>query len=170
MSARARWMRRLVLPAIAGVAALAAAGCGTTEKTGSVGDELTANGIQVTVSKVTTDVPVPANDVTGLSAPSPGSRLAGALAKVCSNHGGAIGSYDFGMHSTDGDGKLKFPESNLSPAFDTVRSDCGTGWVVFEIPAGAKPTSVSFGFQDTGSAEASDNNQVNARFTWNANP
>ena len=100
MLVRARWMRRLASIAAPLALAGALAGCGTTEKSGHVGDELTANGVQVTVQRVTTNVPVPANDITGLSAPSPGKSLAGVLAKVCSNHGGAIGSYDFGLDSS----------------------------------------------------------------------
>ncbi len=166
MLVRARRMRRraLVTAPVAAVAALA--GCGTTEKSGSIGDELTAKGIQVTVQRVSTKVPVPTDDFTGLSSPAAGKALTGVLAKVCSDHGGAIGPYDFGLDSSGGSGDLKFPEHNLSPAFDTVRTGCGTGWVVFEIPKDADPTKVTFGFQDTGSAQASDNNQVDAKFSW----
>ena len=65
-----------------------------------------------------TKVPVPANDITGLSTPAPGAKLVGILARVCSDHGGAIGAYDFGLESSEGDGRLKFPQRNYREAFD----------------------------------------------------
>jgi hypothetical protein len=156
------------LPVLAVVVAVAAlAGCGTTEKSGSVGDTLTAKGIEVTVERVDQSVPVPASDVTGLSSPSPGSKLVGVLAKACSNHGGAIGSFDFGLDPDSGSATQKYVEHNYPNAFDVVRTGCGSGWMVFEIPKAGSPQRVTFGFQDTGSALPSGGaNQVNAKFSW----
>jgi len=148
------------------LAALLVAGCGKTEKSGDVGDELTAKGVKVTVQKVDRSVPVPARDITGLSTPAPGMSLVGVRAKVCSDHGGAIGQYDFGIETSNGAGRLKFPAMNYPDGLDIVRTGCGDGWVVFEVPAGSRPEKVKFGFQDTGSRVPSQNNQVDARFTW----
>lgn len=132
-----------------------------------MGDTLTAKGIQVTVERVDRSVPVPQNDVTGTSQPSPGTKLVGVLAKVCSNHGGAIGSYDFGLDPDSGSATQKYVENNYSNGFDTVRSGCGSGWLVFEIPRSSAPDRVTFGFEDTGSAEPGGGaNQVDARFSW----
>jgi hypothetical protein len=109
---------------------------------------------------------VPANDITGLSRPSPGSKLVGVLVRVCSDHGGAIGPYDFGVDTGSGDdGRLKFPATNYAKTFDSLRADCGEGWVVFEIPAESSPDRVTFGFEDTGSAR-DEQNDVDARFSW----
>jgi hypothetical protein len=156
----------LVLCLIAALAA-AIAGCGTTERSGDVGDTLEAEGLEVTVDEVDTQVPVPKSDITGLSQPSPGTELVGVRVRVCSDHPGALGPYDFGVETTSGDdAKLKFPASNYPEAFEALRADCGDGWVVFEIPDGTDPERVTFAFQDTGSADSPQNTEVDARFSW----
>ena len=154
------------------VAALAAAvaGCGTTERSGDVGETLSAKGLEVTVEEVDTTVPVPANDITGLSQPRPGSKLVGALVLVCTDHGGAIGPYDFGVETTSGDhGALKFPQRNYERSFESLRDDCGDGWVVFEIPTDSEPEKVTFAFEDTGTADHPET-QVDAKFSWAVAP
>lgn len=159
-------VRALLICTLAwGAMAVAVAGCGTTEKSGDVGDTLTAKGIEATVETVTTKVPVPASDVTGLSQPSPGFKLVGARVRVCSDHGGAIGAYDFGLDTTSGDARLKYPERNYGDSFETLRDDCGAGWVVFEIPESAQPERVTFGFEDTGSSQQPQTS-VDAKFSW----
>jgi hypothetical protein len=145
---------------------VALAGCspdGTTDKSGAVGDELSAKGLRVTVQRVDASVPVPARDITGLSTPAPGKSLVGVRARVCSSHGGAIGSYSF---SVEPDGRLKFPAMNYSGAFESLRNGCGTGWIVFEVPRGTRPEKVRFSFTDTGSYRH-EQDRVKARFTWN---
>jgi hypothetical protein len=148
--------------------ALAIAGCGTTEHSGKVGDTLEANGIEVTVDEVDPSVAVPESDVTGLSQPAAGSKLVGVRVDVCSDHGGAIGPYDFGIEtSSGGEAKLKFPQRNYDKSFDSLRDDCGDGWVVFEIPAGDTAERVTFGFVDSGQAGAQGaGDEVDARFSW----
>lgn len=149
------------------LAAVLLAGCGTTEKSGSAGDTLTAKGLEVTVKQVDTKVPVPESDITGLSTPSAGMKLVGVEAEVCSDeHGGAIGSYSFSLSGTGGaEGELKFPSENYNTAFDTVRDGCGNGWIVFELPESSEPSQVRFGFEDTGNAYDESEN-VSAKFTW----
>jgi hypothetical protein len=160
--------KRTQAPALCVLALLAtgAAGCGKTEHSGDVGDKLSAKGLEVTVERLDTAVPVPARDITGLSQPAPGFALVGARVRVCSNHGGATGPYDFGVETTGGaHGRLKFPETNYPNSFDSLRSGCGGGWVVFEVPRGSAPQRVTFGFDDTGSARRPQT-QVSARFSW----
>jgi hypothetical protein len=150
----------------AGAIAFTAAGCGTTERSGDVGDTLTAKGLEATVEQVDTDVPVPASDVTGLSQPAPGSRLVGARVRVCSDHGGAIGAYAFGLDASSGDdARLKYPQRNYDDSFETVRDGCGDGWVVFEIPESDQPERVTFGFEDTGTSRQPQT-AVDAKFSW----
>lgn len=158
---------RDILPLLAacGALALAITGCGTTEKSGQVGDTLSAKGLQATLDEVDTHVPVPASDVTGLSQPAPGTKLVGARVKVCSDHGGAIGPFDFGLDSSSGDGTLKYPERNYDDSFETVRDDCGDGWVVFQIPESADPERVTFDFEDTGTSQHPET-EVHAKFSW----
>jgi hypothetical protein len=158
---------RATLPLLAacGALALAIAGCGTTEKSGQVGDTLSAKGLRATLDEVDTHVPVPASDVTGLSQPAPGTKLVGARVEVCSDHGGAIGPFDFGLDSSSGDGTLKYPERNYDDSFETVRDDCGDGWVVFQIPESADPERVTFDFEDTGSSQHPET-EVHAKFSW----
>ncbi len=161
MDARAPLVATSALIAIA----IGASGCGTTEKSGNVGDTLSAKGLEARVEQVDTNVPVPKSDVTGLSQPAPGSKLVGARVKVCSDHGGAVGPYDFGLDSSSGDATLKYPEQNYDDSFETVRDGCGDGWVVFEIPQSSKPDTVTFGFEDTGTSQHPET-QVDARFSW----
>ena len=144
----------------------AAAGCGTSKESGHVGDTLEAKGLRVTVDAVDTSVPVPKADVTGLSLPSPGSSLVGVRTRVCNDHGGAIGGFDFGLETSDGeDGLPKHPQRNYPKSLETVRDGCGGGWVVFEVPRGSRPERISFAFEDTGTAMDQSEN-VDARFSW----
>jgi hypothetical protein len=158
-------VRRVLACAAPAALAAALAGCGTTEKEGSVGDELSANGLKVTVDRVDRSPPRPRKDITGLSLPAPGKRLVGVHARACSDHGGALGPYDFGIESSEGDGRLKYPAKNYRDAFESIRDDCGEGWIVFEIPADAKPRRVKFGFEDTGST-MNEEDRVDAEFSW----
>jgi hypothetical protein len=120
----------------------------------------------VTLKRVDRSVPEPESDITGLSVPAPGTRLFGARVRVCSDHGGAIGQYSFGVEvSGDEKGRLKFPSHNYSKPFDTVRDGCGGGWIVFEIPKDSQAERVTFGFEDTG-AVRKEQNRVDARFSW----
>jgi hypothetical protein len=154
------------LLAFALAAAAIGAGCGTTEEAGKVGDTLSAKGLEVTVKDVDTSVPVNEGDITGLSQPSAESEFVGTRVKVCSDHGGAIGPYDFGVETTDGEqGTLKFPQRNYAKGFESRREGCGGGWVVFEIPSGSKPETVKFGFEDTGTAREYQD-IVDAEFSW----
>src|SRR5262249_59479060 len=121
---------------------------------------------RATVSQSDVAAPVGRKDIAGRARPSRGSRLVGAPASVCSNHGGASGPFDFGIETTKGKpGRLKFPQHNYARGFDIVRNGCGSGWVVFEIPRGAKPGAVTFGFEDTGTSQHPET-QVDASFTW----
>jgi hypothetical protein len=155
----------ICIPALIAIA-IGAAGCGSTEKSGQVGDTLSAKGLQATVEQVDTSVPVPESDVTGLSQPAQGSKLVGAQVRVCSDHGGAIGPYDFGLATGSGDDTTqKYPEQNYDDSFEIVRDGCGDGWVVFEIPQASSPDRVTFGFEDTGTSQHPET-QVNAKFSW----
>jgi hypothetical protein len=156
------------VPALA-VGALALAGCagiGVTEKSGSLGDELTARGLQVTVKKLDRHVPVPDEDLSGLSSPRSGYKLAGARVRVCSDHGGAIGTYDFGVETSRGEGRVKFPALNYDDRFESLRDGCDSGWLVLEIPRESRLEKITFRFEDTGSARPGSNDQVDARFSW----
>ena len=66
---------RYGLVAIGGALALALAllaGCGTTTKSGVVGDMLSGGGVNATLARVDRHPVVPRDDVSGLSTPAPG--------------------------------------------------------------------------------------------------
>lgn len=160
-------MHRALLPAATALALLATTGCGSTvEKSGAVGDKLTAKNISVTVEQVDTKVPVPKRDITGLATPAAGYRLLAVKATVCNGRGAAIGQYDFQLKATDGTPRLKFPAHNYSERLGTVRDSCGSGWIVFEVPTGATPTAVTFGFDNT-TPVRQGGQDLHARLTWN---
>ena len=162
-------MRCVRLAPALSIVVLTLAGCagiGVTERSGSVGDELTAKGLQVTVRKLDRHVPVPESDLSGLSSPRAGSKLIGARVRVCSNHGGAIGTYDFGVETSAGEGRVKFPALNYDDRFESLRDGCDSGWVVIEIPRESRLEKITFRFEDTGSNQPSSNDQVDARFSW----
>ena len=157
-----------LVPASAALAVVlgGCAGIGVTEKSGSVGDELTAKGLKVTVRKLDPRVTVPESDLSGLSSPRPGHKLVGARVRVCSDHGAAIGTYDFGVETTAGEGRVKFPALNYDDRFESLRDGCESGWLVLEIPRESRVAKITFRFEDTGSAQPGDNSDVDARFSW----
>jgi hypothetical protein len=147
------------------LAAGVVAGCGKTERSGSVGETLSAKGLKVTVYEVDTTVPRPVRDVTGLSRPAPGFELVGVRVRVCNEHDGATGPYHFGIETSGDEGRLNFPTTNYPDALETLRRGCGDGWMVFEVPRGARPEQVTYGFEDTG-AVRQEYERVDARFKW----
>src|SRR5512142_2393765 len=96
--------------AVALLAAAVVAGCGTTTKSGQIGETLSGGGVRVTLERVDVHPPVPRHDVTGLATPAAGNRLIGARVRVCSKVCPAIGTWDFAL-SLDGGGsaQIKFP-------------------------------------------------------------
>jgi hypothetical protein len=153
---------------IACLATLAVGGCiagGETKRTGAVGDKLAAERVEVTVERIDRRTPVPRKDITGLSLPAEGYELVGVLVNVCSGYGAAIGQFDFELETTAGDGRPKYTAKNYDRSFDTIRDECGRGWIVYEIPRESRPTRVRFAFDESGtSRDQSDN--VRARFEW----
>jgi len=143
-------------------------GCGTDERSGAVGDTFSVDHLSVTVDKVDADPPVPAHDVTGLSQPRPGTRLFGAHVRVCPSDTGAVNPTSFGLDVAGGSATLKYPERNYDHGYDAVRSGCGRGWVVFEVPSGADVRRVTFRFVNTGSSSYNRDGQdeVSVRFAW----
>jgi hypothetical protein len=153
---------------IACIAAVTLGGCiagGETKRTGSVGDELTADELEVTVQRVDRRTPVPDRDITGLSLPGDGMKLVGVLVKVCSGYGAAIGQFNFELESTAGEGRPKYTANNYRRSFETVRDECGSGWIVYEIPRDSRPTKVRFAFDDSGPVRTGGDN-IEARFEW----
>jgi hypothetical protein len=145
------------------------AGCGTTTKSGHVGDTFSGGGLKVTVERVELRPPAPGDDVTGLSSPAPGNRLIAARVRVCNKYDFAVGTYDFGL-SLDGggEGTVKFPQMNYADGFDHVRTGCARGWIVFELPSSRKPSKIHFAYDDTGSggSNMSGRPESHERFSW----
>ena len=110
-----------------------------TSKSGSVGDRLTADDLEVTVARIDRETPVPRKDITGLSVPREGNRLVGVLVKVCSDHGSAIGPWHFALETREGDGRPKYTANNYRRSFESMREGCEDGWIVYEIPRAASP-------------------------------
>lgn len=149
-------------------AAVALGGCifgGKVEKSGSVGDRLTAEDLEVTVQRVDRRPPVPRKDITGLSLPAEGHRLVGILVKVCTDHGSAIGNFSFALDASAGEARPKYVANNYRRRFTTVRNGCKSGWIAYEIPEESRPTKVRFSFSDTAQVRTGDDN-LEARFEW----
>lgn len=162
---------RPLLVLLAVVAANTAAGCGTTERTGAVGDELTAKATRVTLLAVDRRPPQ-RRDVTGLGAAAPGFRLVGAHVRACTDRDQAVGVWQFGVRLAGGasGARIKYPQTIYADGFDHVRSGCDDGWVVFEVPDGATPSAITFGHDDTGTSGPyrgmGGMPAIHARFTW----
>jgi hypothetical protein len=145
------------------------AGGGTTTKSGQVGATFSGGGLKVTVERVDRRPPVPGDDVTGLSSPAPGNRLIAARVRVCNKYDFAVGTYDFGLTlDGGGDGAVKFPQMNYPDGFDSVRTGCARGWIVFELPISRKPAKIRFAYDDTGSggSNVSGRPESHERFSW----
>jgi hypothetical protein len=161
-------MKRAISILTAAAAVAVIAGCGTTTRSGQVGDTFSGGGLRVTVERVDLRPPIPAEDITGLSTPRPGDRLIAARVRVCNEYGFAIGTYDFGLSlNGGGDGLVKFPQMNYADGFDSVRSGCTRGWIVFELPLRGQPLKIRFAYDDSGSPKAGGNRQEShERFSW----
>jgi hypothetical protein len=144
-------------------------GCGTTTKSGHVGDTFSGGGITVTVERVDRHPQIPSDDLSGLSTPQPGNRLLGARVRVCNKYGFAVGTFDFGL-SLDGggDGLIKFPQMNYPDGFGDVRKGCSTGWLVFELPISKRAARIRFAYDDTGSSSSNTSGRPESheRFSW----
>jgi hypothetical protein len=140
-------------------------GISSTKKHGKVGDTLTDGAVRVTLLRVAPRVRPPSDDITGLSTPGPGMRFFGAKVKAC-GEGQAIGTFAFRL-ARDGGGDVepKFPEHVIPGGFDSVRTGCARGWLVFELPRDSQATQLKFKYDDTGSARP-DGKEKHARFTW----
>jgi hypothetical protein len=155
--------------AISCAAALVLAGCGTTTRSGHIGETFSGGGLRVTVERVDQHPPVPAGDVTGLSSPAPGDRLLGARVHICSKQGAAIGTYDFALALDGGGaGRVKFPQENYANAFESLRTGCARGWIVFELPRASRVSTITFAFDDTGTSNANGSGRPESheRFSW----
>jgi hypothetical protein len=148
------------------------AGCGTTTKTGRLGETLADGGIQVVVDRLDPTPPIPRHDITGLSTPARGNHLLGVDVRVCSKTGAAIGPYDFAVDvSGSGRAQLKFPQRIYSESFETIRATCARGWIVFESPSGSTAQRIRFRFDDTGQSGQGGGSQggrpeSHQRFSW----
>jgi hypothetical protein len=161
-------MKRTILILTAAAVVAVSAGCGTTTRSGQVGDTFSGGGLRVTVERVDLHPPIPADDITGLSRPRPGDRLIAARVRVCNEYGFAVGNYDFGMSlNGGGDGLVKYAQTNYADGFDDVENGCARGWIVFELPLGRKPSKLHFAYDDSGSPKAGGNRQEShERFSW----
>ena len=114
---------------------------------------------------------MPRDDLSGLSSPAPGDKLLGALVRVCSYVGPAIGTWDFSL-ALDGGGhaQVKFPSMNYARTFDDLRIGCVRGWIVFEYAVGGRPSERRFAFDDTGDSSSLSNGghrqETHERFSW----
>ena len=148
-------------------AALAFAGCGG-HRSGKVGETFSVHGARVAVVRVNPNA-TPRHDVTGFGAPLPGNHLIGVKVLVCNPGGYAIGQYDFKLDLDDGShATQKFPQQVYENGFETARSGCDDGWVVFEAPRGRSPKTVKFDYDNSGSGSynASYQRPVHAHFRW----
>ena len=151
----------------------ACAGLTTTSRSGSVGDTLSVGGLHVTVSRVDRKVPRHrGTDYSGLGTPSAGARFVGVRVRVCNDRDQAIGPYDFALKLDGGDkARLRFPQTAYGDGFESQRSGCGSGWIVFEAPTRSRPDTVTFKYDDTGSSRPGQNHtEKHARFRWDASP
>jgi hypothetical protein len=158
---------RSTIPLLGAVALIA--GCGTTTKSGHVGDTFSGGGLRVTVLRVDQHPEIPSDDISGLSTPAPGDRLIGARVRVCNKYDFAVGTYDFAV-SLDGggDAAVKFPQMNYPDGFDDVRTGCAAGWIVFELPRSRTPSKIRFTYDDTGSggSHVSGRPESHEHFSW----
>ncbi|MFL5824546.1 MAG: hypothetical protein ACJ764_14015 [Solirubrobacteraceae bacterium] len=161
-------MKRVVPAAIAVSAALLAA-CGTTTMTAGIGATLGTGSLRVTVDRFDPHPPMPPSDVTGLSRPAPGNRLVAGHVHLCTNIGPAIGTWDFSVAlSGGGRGTPNNVATNYPQRFDSLRTGCSVGWIVFQVPQESRPTSIDFAFDDTGDSAGAHptRGETHVRFSW----
>ena len=131
------------------IAALLLGGCGATERHGRVGDALKGDHLQAKLLAWVPTVPdrLLRDDVTGLNQPARGMRFAAVDVALCNDTGAAAMAWQFELRMDDGaKAHPHQPTSVYDDTLDTVREGCERGWVVFQIPAGARPTTLHYEF------------------------
>jgi hypothetical protein len=153
------------------IAVLVLAGCGTTERHGKVGDALKNRHLQAKLLDFVPTVPERrlGHDVTGLNAPAHGMRFAAADVAVCNDTGAAAIPWRFELRLAGGASvHPKQPTFVYDDALDVVRDGCDSGWVVWEVPSGAKAKSLYYEFDWTHrtSSTSSSTTGEHDRFHW----
>ncbi len=131
------------------IAALVLAGCGTTSIRGEVGDALKGEHLQAKLLAWVPTVPERRlrDDVTGLNTPRRGMRFAAVDVALCNDTGAAAMAWQFELRMDDGaKARPHQPTSVYENTLETVRDGCERGWVVFQIPTGARPTALQYEF------------------------
>lgn len=146
-------------------AALALAACGSTERSGAIGDTLEGRQVQVKLLRFKRRVKE-RRDVTGLGAAGRGMRLVAADVGLCNRSGQAVVAYHFTLEHTGGTAHPRYPQSALSHGFESVRDGCEHGWIVFAIPGDAEAQRLRYRFDDTGTARPGDRREEHDRFDW----
>lgn len=133
------------------VLALALSACGTTEREGKVGDTLDGRDVAATLLEFRPEV---------------GRRLAAVRVSLCSENEQAIGAFAFVLEYDGGKAQPVRPQPVFDDEFEVVRDRCERGWIVYAVPRGAKPTALTFAFDDTGSNQPGDHRENHLRFRW----
>ena len=134
------------------------AGCGTEEKKGEVGDELEAGSVRAKVTEFSSRVPG--------SRPAQDRQRFGALAQVCKDSEQSINAFAFSLSLENGEAERVYPQRSYPSGFNSLRDGCEDGWLVYDAPAGSKPTAVKFEYEDTGQGGPGGDDGEHVKFEW----
>lgn len=157
---------------VASLAAVVLAGCGTTQRHGSVGDALKGDHVQAKLLDFVPRVPDKrlGHDNSGLNAPARGMRFAAADVALCNDTGAAAIEWAFTLRLADGSTVHPSIASSVYPdMMQTVRNGCDSGWLIYPVPARAKAVALRYRFDYShrgsyGSSSATDSEHD--RFDW----
>lgn len=134
------------------LAAAALAGCGTTERSGGVGETLEAR--TVSAKLIDTDR---------------GRGVYAVEVGLCNQRGQAVISWHFQLRLADGTMLHPLrPQRSHHPEFSVVRDGCKRGWIEYLLPRGASPEALEYRYDDTGSGSyrnAGDSSEHD-HFVW----
>ena len=131
------------------LAAVLVAGCGTTDRHGSVGDTLQAKTVSARLIEVD------------------GHGLYGVDVGVCNQQDAAIIPWHFQLVLADGR-RLhpRYPDLEDN-AFDGTRKGCARGWIRYDVPPGARPKELDYRYDGTdGTSQYTHPSEEHDHFVW----
>jgi hypothetical protein len=143
----------------------------TIRHNGVAGDTFKGTGgLRVTLVRYIPRVRRPGRDVTGLASPKPGTHFVAFLVRMCINTSNlpTISEQNFSVPLVGGgEAAAKFPQTVYADDLDLLgEAGCERGYLVFQVPRGARPSDLRFGLDINKSTSEGYSNDTDIRYDW----
>ena len=115
-----------------------------------MGDELEAGSVRATLKEA-----------------SPRAGRFGANVELCKDSGQSVNAFAFSL-ALEGGGEARrvYPQRTYDDGFGPLRDGCESGWLVYDLPQGSKPSALKFEYEDTGQGGAGGDDGEHVRLEW----